>query len=98
MTQTTADSRRTRAERKAALLATLEQQRVDILVNSDRLLRSTTPLEQHWKSAKLPVYAAGGFMAYRLIRHPSGALAAGRKALAGYVLLLKLKRLVKGAS
>ncbi|SJN11018.1 hypothetical protein CZ787_04965 [Halomonas citrativorans] len=82
-----------RAERKAALLAQLEQQRVDILVCSDYLQRSASPLDQKWRSIKLPLYAAGGLLAYKFLRRPGGVMAAGRKALAGYMLFRKLKLL-----
>lgn len=88
----------TRAERKAVLLAELEQQRIDILVDSDYLLRATAPLDNNWRSLKLPLYALGGVLAFRLIRRPGGVMAAGRKALAGYMLFRKFKLLAKVAS
>ncbi|MBE0464751.1 MAG: YqjK family protein [Halomonadaceae bacterium] len=87
-----------RAERKAALLAQLEQQRVDILVCSEYLQRSASPLDQSWRSIKLPLYAAGGLLAYKLVRRPGGIMAAGRKGLAGYMLFRKLKLLAKIAT
>lgn len=87
-----------RAERKAALLAELEQQRIDILVDSDTLLHASSPLERHWKSVKLPLYAIGGIAALRIARHPGGAMVLGRKALAGYMLFRKLKLLAKVAT
>ena len=88
----------TRAQRKAQLLAELEQQRVDILVDSEFLQQAASPLDRNWQSFKLPLYAVGGFAAFKLMRHPGGAMAAGRKALAGYMLLKKLKLLAKVAS
>ncbi|CAO1665984.1 YqjK family protein [Halomonas sp. HAL1] len=87
-----------RAERKALLLAELEQQRVDILVDSEYLQQAASPLDKNWQSFKLPLYAVGGFAAFRLMRHPGGAMAAGRKVLAGYMLLKKLKLLAKVAT
>ncbi|WP_404377225.1 YqjK family protein [Vreelandella aquamarina] len=87
-----------RAERKAALLAELEQQRIDMLVDSDTLMRASAPLDNHWRSLKLPFYVIGGVAAWRILRHPSGAMAVGRKALAGYMLLRKFKLLAKVAS
>ena len=87
-----------RAERKALLLAELEQQRVDILVDSEFLQQAASPLDRNWQSFKLPLYAIGGFAAFKLMRHPGGAMAAGRKVLAGYMLLKKLKLLAKVAS
>lgn len=94
----TTDRPLTRAERKAALLADLEQQRIDMLVDSDYLLRVIAPLDNHWRSLKLPLYAIGGVVAFRLIRRPGGAMAVGRKALAGYMLFRKFKLLAKAAS
>lgn len=84
-----------RAERKATLLAQLEQQRVDILVYSEYLQRSASPLDQSWRNLKLPLYAAGGLLAYKFVRRPGGIMAVGRKGLAGYMLFRKLKLLVK---
>lgn len=87
-----------RAERKALLLAELEQQRVDILVDSEYLQQAALPLDRSWQSFKLPLYAAGGIAAFSLMRHPGSAMAAGRKALAGYMLFKKLKLLAKVAT
>lgn len=87
-----------RAARKAALLAELEQQRIDILVDSDTLKRASSPLDSNWRSLKLPLYAIGGIVALRIARHPGSAMALGRKALAGYMLFRKLKLLSKVAS
>lgn len=87
-----------RQQRKAALLAELEQQRIDILVSSDTLQRTSAPLDRHWRSLRLPLYVVGGLAALRLVRHPGGAMAVGKRALAGYMLLRKLKLLAKVAS
>lgn len=87
-----------RAERKARLLSELEQQRVDILVDSDQLLRAASPLDSNWQRFKIPAYVVGGIVALRLARHPRGVLAGGRKVLAGYMLLRKLKLLAKATT
>ncbi len=84
-----------RAERKAALLAELEQQRVDILVASHHLMDTSAPLDNNWQRLKLPLYVIGGLMTLRVLRHPGGTMAIGRKALAGYMLLRKFKLLSK---
>lgn len=87
-----------RAERKALLLDELEQQRLDILVDSTFLQQAAAPLDKNLQSFKLPLYLIGGVAAFKLMRHPGGAMAAGRKALAGYMLFKKLKLLAKAAS
>lgn len=87
-----------RAERKAALLAELEQQRIDILVDSDTLTRAASPLDNSWRSLKIPLYVVGGVVTLRILRHPNSAMAVARKALASYMLLRKLKLFAKVAS
>lgn len=87
-----------RAERKALLLDELEQQRVDILVDSAFLQQAAAPLDKNLQSLKWPLYLLGGVAAFRLIRHPGSAMATGRKALAGYMLFKKLKLLAKAAN
>ncbi len=98
MTTSTKTAKPSRAERKAALLIELEQQRVDILVDSDYLLNAATPLENSLKAFRLPLLAIGGIATWRLVRHPGGVMAAGRKALAGYMLFRKFKFLTKIAT
>lgn len=87
-----------RAERKTELLSQLEQQRIDILVCSEYLQRSASPLDRNWRSVKLPLYAAGGVLAYKFVRRPGGVMAAARKGLAGYMLFRKFKLLAKIAT
>ncbi|RUR34006.1 hypothetical protein ELY33_01885 [Vreelandella andesensis] len=87
-----------RAERKAVLLAELEQQRIDIFIDSDTLSKAALPLDNNLRSLKIPLYVIGGVAAFRMLRHPGGAMAMGRKALAGYMLVRKLKLFAKIAS
>ncbi|CAH1045309.1 YqjK family protein [Halomonas sp. TD01] len=94
----TVDKPPSRAERKATLLAELEQQRIDILVNSDTLTKAASPLDNNWRNLKIPLYVIGGVAALRILRHPGGAMAVGRKALASYMLIRKLKLLARVTS
>jgi hypothetical protein len=68
------------------------------LVDSEYLQQAASPLDKNWQSFKLPLYLIGGVAAFKLVRHPGGAMAAGRKALAGYMLFKKLKLLAKVAT
>ncbi|MCS2608945.1 YqjK-like family protein [Halomonas dongshanensis] len=84
-----------RADRKRALLATLEQQRVDLLVESDRFLEAAAPFDARWQRFKIPLAVASGALAWRLFRRPGGIAKASQRALAGYMLFRKLKTLNK---
>ncbi|MDN6179967.1 MAG: YqjK-like family protein [Halomonas subglaciescola] len=100
MTANNADSdslrqRPSRAARKRELLDTLEQQRIDILVESLRLERAAVPFDRCWKVVtryKTPLLVAGGGVAWQLLRKPSAALRLGRRALAGYLLVRNIQR------
>lgn len=85
-----------RAERKRELLSRLEQQRIDMMVESLRLQRAGAPLDATWQSIaryKTPLTLLGGIAAWKLLRQPNRLLYVGKRALTGYVALKKLRRL-----
>ncbi|MDR5898623.1 YqjK family protein [Halomonas vilamensis] len=85
-----------RAERKRELLNRLEQQRIDMMVESIRLKRAGAPLDATWQGIvryKTPLTLLGGVVAWKLLRQPNRLLYVGKRALAGYVALKKIRRL-----
>lgn len=90
-----AGSQLSRAARKRELLAQLEQQRLELMVEGMRLERRTTSLDRGWRQLvryKTPLLIAGGGAAWQLLRRPRTALQLGRGALAGYALYRRLRR------
>ncbi|MGY4878300.1 YqjK-like family protein [Vreelandella aquamarina] len=83
-----------RSERKQALLQTLEQQRIDIMVDGLRLQRAAAPIDATWQKAmrfRKPLLLLGGVLAWRFARHPGRLASLGKKALAGYAVAKKLR-------
>ncbi|RCV89875.1 YqjK-like family protein [Billgrantia montanilacus] len=85
-----------RAERKARLLATIEQQRIDILVESSRWREASRPLDDGWRSLmrfRGIILAAGGLAVLQSARHPSALVRAGKRIAAGALLFNRARRL-----
>ncbi|MCE9663733.1 YqjK-like family protein [Halomonas sp. M5N1S17] len=85
-----------RAERKARLLATIEQQRIDILVESSRWREASRPLDDGWRSLmrfRSVILAAGGLAVLQSARHPSSLVRVGKRIAAGALLLNRARRL-----
>jgi hypothetical protein len=85
-----------RAERKRELLNRLEQQRIDMMVESLRLQRAGAPFDATWQRVaryKTPITLLGGIVAWKLLRQPNRLIYVGKRALTGYVALKKLRRL-----
>ncbi|SFU35922.1 YqjK-like family protein [Halomonas korlensis] len=83
-----------RAERKARLEASIEQQRIDILVEASRWKDASRPLDDAWRGLmrfKGPLYAVGGFLLLRGSRKP-GALARLTHRVEGGVILFNRAR------
>ncbi len=75
-----------RRERKATLEATIEQQRVDILLAAERWRDAAGPLETGWQMAyryRTPALTLGGLMLLPLLRRPGKALKLGRRLVFG---------------
>ena len=88
----------TRNERKQALLQTLEQQRIDIMVDGLRLQRAAAPIDNTWQQVmrfKKPLLLLGGVLVWRFARHPGRLASTGKKALAGYAVAKKLRHLTR---
>lgn len=95
-TRPSSQARPTRQERKEALVAELEQQRIDLLVESERFTRSGQSLDAGWQRLerfKAPLMAAGGVLFWRTFRRPGKIVVLANRALAGFMLLRKLRRL-----
>ncbi|NYS60999.1 YqjK family protein [Vreelandella salicampi] len=85
-----------RAERKRELLNRLEQQRIDMMVESLRLQRAGAPLDASWQQVtrfKTPLTLLGGIVVWKVLRQPGRLVYIGKRALTGYVALKKLRRL-----
>ncbi|XKH59302.1 YqjK-like family protein [Halomonas sediminis] len=85
----------TRQERKEALLTLLEQQRIDLLVESERFLRAGQSFDNGLKRLKTPLYMAGGLVAWHSLRHPYRMLHNAKRLLAGYVVVRKFRQYLK---
>lgn len=73
-----------RRARKAALEATIEQQRVDLLVEAERWHRASHSLDAGWQAAKryrLPALGGGSLLLWWGLRHPAAAKRLAKRAL-----------------
>ena len=94
MTRTTEPSRR---ERRAVLEATIEQQRVDLLVAADRWQSAVRPLDAGWQAIRryrVPILVAGGLLLLPVARRPGSVTRLGRKAIVGALAVDRLRRLL----
>lgn len=87
-----------RAQRKAELVATIEQQRIDILVAAERWQHASVSLDAGWQRLKRYrglVYLAGGALLVSGARHPSSLIRMGKRLAAGGLLLNRAMRLLQ---
>ncbi|MGM0613939.1 MAG: YqjK-like family protein [Pseudomonadota bacterium] len=85
-------------ERKQALLQTLEQQRIDIMVDSLRLNRAAAPVDAAWQQLvrfRKPLYLLGGLVAWKLARKPGRLIQLGRKAVGGYAVAKRIGQFIR---
>lgn len=85
-------------ERKQALLQTLEQQRIDIMVDSVRLDRAAAPIDAGWHQLvrfRKPLYLLGGLVAWKLARNPERLVQLGKRAVGGYAIARKASQLLR---
>ncbi|MFW3614010.1 YqjK-like family protein [Billgrantia antri] len=88
----------TRAQRKAELLATIEQQRIDILVAAERWQRTSSSLDAGWQRLKryrALAYLAGGALLVSGARHPDSLMRIVKRAAAGGLLLGRARQLLR---
>ncbi len=88
----------TRAEQKARLEASIEQQRIDILVEASRYREASRPIDEGWQTLmrfKAPLYALGGVLLLKSARHPTSLLRIAKRLTAGALLLQRARRLLR---
>jgi len=87
-----------RHERKQALLTTLEQQRIDIMVDHLRLERAAAPVDATWQQLvrfRKPLYLLGGLVVFKLARQPGQLMRWGRKALSSYTVVNSMRQFMR---
>ncbi|MDI5987058.1 YqjK-like family protein [Halomonas sp. M4R5S39] len=87
-----------RVERKAHLEATIEQQRIDILVEASRWREASRPIDDGWRALmrfKVPLYTVGGMLLLKGSRHPHSVLRVARRLAAGALLFRRVRRLLR---
>jgi hypothetical protein len=85
------------AERKAALIATIEQQRIDILVEAERWHHASATLDSGWDHLKRYrglLYLAGGTLLVGSARHPGSLARIAKRLLTGGLMLYRARRLL----
>lgn len=86
-----------RAERKAQLLSTIEQQRIDILVDAHRWREATQPIDEGWRQLmrfKPVLFAAGGVLLLHGARHPNRLVRLVRRLAGGALVANRARRLL----
>jgi len=97
-TATDVSTNPSRSERKQALLQTLEQQRIDIMVDSLRLQRAAAPIDASWQQVmrfRKPLVLLAGILVWRFARRPGRLTSLGKKALAGYAVAKKVRHFTR---
>ena len=85
-----------RRARKAALEAAIEQQRLDLLVESEHWHQAARPLEAGWQSLqryRLPAAGGGALLLVWSLRHPAAAKRLAKRSLFVAVTVRRLKLL-----
>lgn len=87
-----------RAERKARLETAIEQQRVDILVATNRWHEASRPIDDAWRVVarfKVPLYVLGGALLLKSARRPGALLRMTKRLGTGALLLRRIRRLLR---
>lgn len=94
----TNDALSSRAERKARLEASIEQQRIDILVEASRWREASRPLDDAWRGLmrfKGPLYAVGGLLLLRGSRKPGSLARLTHRVEGGVILFNRVRHLLR---
>ena len=99
MNRRNADSDRrsgpTRAQRKAELITALEQQRIDLLVETERWHHASSTLDAGWQQLaryRGLLYLAGGALLINSARRPKSLLRIAKRVAAGGLLFNRARR------
>ena len=87
-----------RAERKARLEASIEQQRIDMMVEASRWQEASRPLDDAWRGVmrfKGPLYAIGGFLLLRGSRKPGSLARLTHRVEGGVILFNRARHLLR---
>ena len=87
-----------RAQRKAELIAAIEQQRIDILVAAERWRHASASLDAGWQQLRRYrglIYLAGGALLLGSLRRPGSLLRIAKQAAAGGLLLNRARRILQ---
>ncbi|MCW4150993.1 YqjK-like family protein [Halomonas sp. 18H] len=87
----------TRQERKAALEATIEQQRIDTLVAAEQWHQAIGPLESGWHTLhryRKPLWLGGGLVLTLVLRKPGKALRLANRVTVSALALKRLGRIL----
>ncbi|MFD2190447.1 YqjK family protein [Pistricoccus aurantiacus] len=88
---------RERRLRKAKLESLIEQQRIDLLVDSQRFREATSGIDHAWHTLmrwKVPLYGLGGLLVVRSARKPHSLRRWGQRAMAGAFLFQRIRKLL----
>ena len=88
----------TRQQRKAELIAALEQQRIDLLVESERWQLASSSLDAGWQRLaryRSVLYLGGGALLLSSARRPKSLLRVARRVAASGLLLSRARRLLR---
>jgi hypothetical protein len=86
-----------RSEHKEQLEARIEQQRIDILVESERWRHASASLEAGWRHAgryRGLLFLAGGVLLVGGVRHPASVIRLARHLATGALLLNRSRRML----
>ncbi|MDN3523661.1 YqjK-like family protein [Halomonas sabkhae] len=91
------DAPPSRRQRKAALEATIEDQRLDTLMASEQWHDATSPLDDRWEMLsrlRTPLLIGSGILLTVVLRRPGPAIKAANRVAMGALTLKRLGKLL----